>query len=72
MELIADAGYAPVDLGGTASCEVMEMPSRPGPSRRGVPPAGRREGGGGGQAGEEIPPTPSYGERRPASSASST
>ena len=25
MGLIADAGYAPMDLGGTAGCEVMEM-----------------------------------------------
>src|ERR671911_724011 len=30
MGLIADAGYAPVDLGGAARREVMEMPRRPG------------------------------------------
>jgi 8-hydroxy-5-deazaflavin:NADPH oxidoreductase len=61
MELIADAGYAPVDLGGTARCEVMEMPRRPGavygeeyrrPDAEKVVAAVRN--------GEEIPPTPSY------------
>ena len=61
MELIADAGYAPVDLGGTAGCEVMEMPRRPGavygeeyrrPDAEKVAAAVK--------AGEEIPPTPSY------------
>ena len=61
MGLIADAGYAPVDLGGTADCEVMEMPRRPGavygeeyrlPDAENVVAAVK--------AGEEIPPTPSY------------
>jgi 8-hydroxy-5-deazaflavin:NADPH oxidoreductase len=61
MGLIADAGYAPVDLGGTAGCEVMEMPRRPGavygeeyrrPDAEAVVAAVT--------AGEEIPPTPSY------------
>jgi 8-hydroxy-5-deazaflavin:NADPH oxidoreductase len=28
--LITDAGYVPVDLGGTAECAVMEAPRRPG------------------------------------------
>jgi hypothetical protein len=28
--LVRDAGYEPVDLGGTAGCEVMEAPRRPG------------------------------------------
>ncbi|MBV9837053.1 MAG: hypothetical protein JO156_02965, partial [Solirubrobacterales bacterium] len=28
--LIEDAGYVPVDLGGTAGCEVMEAPRRAG------------------------------------------
>lgn len=28
--LIEDAGFVPVDLGGTADCAVMEMPRRPG------------------------------------------
>jgi 8-hydroxy-5-deazaflavin:NADPH oxidoreductase len=61
MGLIADAGYAPVDLGGTAGCEVMEMPRREGavygeeyrvPEAERVVEAVR--------AGEPIPPTPSY------------
>ena len=61
MGLIADAGYAPVDLGGTAGCEVMEMPRREGavygeeyrvPEAEQVVEAVR--------AGEPIPPTPSY------------
>jgi predicted dinucleotide-binding enzyme len=59
--LIADAGYAPVDLGGTADCAVMEMPPREGavygeeyrlPEAEKVVAAVR--------AGEPIPPTPSY------------
>jgi len=29
-ELIADAGYVPVDLGGTKSCQAMEAPRRKG------------------------------------------
>jgi predicted dinucleotide-binding enzyme len=28
--LIADAGFVPIDLGGTAACAVMEMPRREG------------------------------------------
>jgi predicted dinucleotide-binding enzyme len=61
MGLIADAGYAPVDLGGTAGCEVMEMPRREGavygeeyrlPEAEQVVEAVR--------AGKPIPPTPSY------------
>ena len=28
--LITDAGFVPVDLGGTADCAVMEAPRRPG------------------------------------------
>jgi 8-hydroxy-5-deazaflavin:NADPH oxidoreductase len=59
--LISDAGYAPVDLGGTAGCEVMEMPRRDGavygeeyrlPDAEKVVEAVK--------AGKEIPPTPSY------------
>jgi 8-hydroxy-5-deazaflavin:NADPH oxidoreductase len=59
--LIADAGYAPVDLGGTAGCAVMEAPRRPGAvygeeyrvaDADKVPDAVK--------AGREIPPTPSY------------
>jgi 8-hydroxy-5-deazaflavin:NADPH oxidoreductase len=61
MGLIADAGYAPMDLGGTAGCEVMEMPRREGavygeeyrmPEAEQVVEAVR--------AGEPIPPPPSY------------
>lgn len=61
MGLIADAGYAPIDFGGTAGCEVMEMPRREGavygeeyrvPDAEQVVEAVR--------AGEAIPPTPSY------------
>jgi 8-hydroxy-5-deazaflavin:NADPH oxidoreductase len=60
--LITDAGYVPVDLGGTADCAVMEAPRRPGavygeeyrladaPKVLDAIKAGRK-----------IPPTPSYG-----------
>jgi predicted dinucleotide-binding enzyme len=61
MGLIADAGYAPVDLGGTAGCAVMEAPRREGSvygeeyrlteARRVVEAV---------KAGEAVPPTPSY------------
>jgi hypothetical protein len=30
MKLIEDMGYAPIDLGGTATCAVMEAPRREG------------------------------------------
>jgi 8-hydroxy-5-deazaflavin:NADPH oxidoreductase len=61
MGLITDAGYAPVDLGKNEDAAVMEMPRRPGavygeeyrlPDAEKVVQAV--------QAGEEIPPTPSY------------
>ncbi len=61
MGLIADAGYAPVDLGSNADAAVMEAPRRPGavygeeyrlPEAEKVVEAVR--------AGEEIPPTPTY------------
>jgi 8-hydroxy-5-deazaflavin:NADPH oxidoreductase len=61
MGLIADAGYAPVDLGGTADAEVMEAPQRDGavygyeyrlPDAKRVVDAVK--------AGREIPPTPRY------------
>lgn len=61
MGLIADAGYAPVDLGRNAEAAVMEMPRRPGavygeeyrlPDAEQVVEAVR--------AGREIPPTPTY------------
>jgi predicted dinucleotide-binding enzyme len=59
--LIADCGYVPVDLGGTADCAVMEAPRRDGAVYGGeyrerdaqtVVEAVR--------AGRPIPPTPSY------------
>ena len=59
--LIRDAGYEPVDLGGTAGCAVMEAPRRDGavygeeyrlPEARAVVEAVR--------AGVAIPPTPRY------------
>jgi 8-hydroxy-5-deazaflavin:NADPH oxidoreductase len=62
MGLISDAGYVPVDLGSNAEGAVMEMPRRPGavygeeyrlPDAEKVVEAVR--------AGEEIPPTPTYG-----------
>jgi predicted dinucleotide-binding enzyme len=61
MGLIADAGYAPVDIGRNEDAAVMEAPRRPGavygeeyrlPDAEKVVEAVR--------AGEEIPPTPSY------------
>jgi hypothetical protein len=60
--LIEDAGYMPVDLGGTAGCAVMEAPRRPGAvygeeyraaDAQAVVEAVRE--------GREIPPTPEYG-----------
>jgi predicted dinucleotide-binding enzyme len=59
--LIEEAGYVAVDLGGTATCQVMEAPRRPGAvygeeyraaDAQAVVDAVR--------AGREIPPTPSY------------
>ena len=61
MGLIADAGYAPVDVGTNADAAVMEAPRRPGavygeeyrlPDAEKVVEAVA--------AGKEIPPTPSY------------
>jgi 8-hydroxy-5-deazaflavin:NADPH oxidoreductase len=59
--LIEEAGYAAVDLGGTATCQVMEAPRRPGAvygeeyraadAQAVVDPV---------RTGSEIPPTPSY------------
>jgi predicted dinucleotide-binding enzyme len=60
--LVRDAGYEPVDLGGTAGCAVMEAPRRPGavygeeyrlPDALAVAEAVR--------AGRPIPPAPAYG-----------
>ena len=62
MGLISDAGYVPVDVGSNANAAVMEMPRRPGavygeeyrlPDAEKVAVAVK--------AGEEIPPTPTYG-----------
>ena len=59
--LITDAGFVPVDFGGTAGCAVMEAPRRPGavygeeyrlPDAMAVVEAVR--------AGRPIPPTPRY------------
>jgi 8-hydroxy-5-deazaflavin:NADPH oxidoreductase len=59
--LIADAGFAPVDIGGTAECAVMEAPRRAGavygeeyrlPDASAVVDAVRQ--------GQPIPPTPQY------------
>jgi 8-hydroxy-5-deazaflavin:NADPH oxidoreductase len=61
LQLVRDAGYAPVDLGGTSDCAVMEAPRRPGavygeewrlPDALTVVDAVR--------AGHPIPPTPHY------------
>jgi 8-hydroxy-5-deazaflavin:NADPH oxidoreductase len=61
MRLIAEAGYAPVDIGGNADCAVMEMPPRDGavygeeyrlPEAEQVVAAVKAD--------KEIPPTPSY------------
>jgi hypothetical protein len=60
--LVEDAGFVPVDLGGTAECSVMEAPRREGAvygeeyrasDARAVVDAVR--------AGRAIPPTPQYG-----------
>jgi 8-hydroxy-5-deazaflavin:NADPH oxidoreductase len=60
--LIEDAGFAPVDLGGTADCAVMEMPRRPGAvygeEYHAADAAAVAEAV---RAGRPIPPTPSYG-----------
>jgi predicted dinucleotide-binding enzyme len=61
-ELIQQMGYVPVDLGGTAGCEVMEAPRRPGAVY------GEEYRAADAQAvvravaeGTAIPPTPEYG-----------
>ena len=61
MGLIADAGYAPVDLGTNADAAIMEMPRRPGAvygEEYRLPDAERVVDAV--KAGREIPPTPSY------------
>jgi 8-hydroxy-5-deazaflavin:NADPH oxidoreductase len=59
--LITDAGFVPVDLGGTAGCAVMEAPRRPGAVygeeyRAADAPAVVEAV----RAGHPIPPTPQY------------
>lgn len=60
--LIEDAGYVPVDLGGTEGCEVMEAPRRPGAvygeEYRAADAQAVVEAV---AAGRPIPPIPSYG-----------
>jgi predicted dinucleotide-binding enzyme len=61
MGLIADAGYAPVDLGRNEDAAVMEAPRRPGAvygEEYRLPDAEKVVAAV--QAGEEIPPTPDY------------
>ena len=61
MGLIADAGYAPIDLGRNEDATVMEAPRRPGAvygEEYRLPDADQVVQAV--QAGEEIPPTPSY------------
>jgi predicted dinucleotide-binding enzyme len=61
MGLIADAGYAPVDVGGTANAEVMEPPRREGAvygEEYRLPDAEKMVEAV--KAGKEIPPTPTY------------
>jgi hypothetical protein len=59
--LITDAGFVPVDLGGTAGCAVMEAPRRPGAvygeeyRAADAPPVV-----GAVRAGEPIPSAPQY------------
>jgi predicted dinucleotide-binding enzyme len=60
-QLVTDAGYFPVDLGGIDDCEVMEAPRRPGA----VYGEEYRAGDAGlvveaVRAGRPIPPTPAY------------
>ena len=59
--LIRDAGYEPVDLGGTAGCAVMEAPRRPGAVYGEEYRAGEAEAVVDAvRAGRAIPPTPEY------------
>jgi 8-hydroxy-5-deazaflavin:NADPH oxidoreductase len=60
-ELITDAGFVPVDLGGIAGCAVMEAPRRPGglygEEYRAADASAVVEAV---RAGQPIPPTPQY------------
>jgi 8-hydroxy-5-deazaflavin:NADPH oxidoreductase len=60
-DLITDAGYVPVDLGGTADCAVMEAPRRPGAvygEEYRLADASKVLDAI--KAGRKLPPTPSY------------
>jgi 8-hydroxy-5-deazaflavin:NADPH oxidoreductase len=60
--LVRDAGYEPVDVGGTEGCAVMEAPRRPGAVYgEEYRPADARAVVEAVRAGRPIPPTPSYG-----------
>lgn len=60
--LIRDAGYAPVDLGGTATCAPMEAPRRPGAVYgEEYRPADAEAVAAAVRAGRPIPPAPAYG-----------
>ena len=60
--LIEDAGFVPVDLGGTAQCAVMEMPRRPGAVYGEEYRAADADAVVAGvRAGLPIPPAPQYG-----------
>jgi predicted dinucleotide-binding enzyme len=59
--LIEDMGYVPVDLGGTATCQVMEAPRRPGAVYgEEYRPADARAIVDAVATGAEAPPPPSY------------
>lgn len=59
--LLSDCGYVPVDLGGTATCAVMEAPRRPGAVYGEEYRLGDAEAVVAAVAsGDPIPPTPSY------------
>jgi predicted dinucleotide-binding enzyme len=60
--LVRDAGYEPVDLGGTAGCAVMEAPRRAGAVYgEEYRPAEARQVVEAVRAARPIPPTPRYG-----------
>jgi predicted dinucleotide-binding enzyme len=64
--LVRDAGYEPVDVGGSGGCAVMEAPRREGAVYgEEYRPAEARAVVEAVRAGRAIPPTPSYG-REPA------
>jgi 8-hydroxy-5-deazaflavin:NADPH oxidoreductase len=61
-KLVEDMGYAPVDLGGTSTCYVMEAPRRPGAVYgEEYRPRDAQAVVDAVASGGEIPPTPRYG-----------